>query len=165
MRFKCNNNNARKQCAQHTVSLNATATATATWQVLSSNCREFEDSRVSRDSSGACISRVHLIFHFGLLCAAFITSAPLTPRQSSLAIPLPPFPSGYTYTGRRSQNTSSVCCNFTFYCQVVSNAMLRERERERGCCWPKCLRSCALRANEPTNELCDLPSISGSHKL
>lgn len=128
MRFKCNNNNARKQCSQHTVSLNATATAT--WQVLSSNCREFEDSRVSRDSSGACISRVHLIFHFGLLCAAFITSAPLTPRQSSLAIPLPPF-SLWLHL-HRSQNTSSVCCNFTFYCQVVSNAMLRERERERG---------------------------------
>lgn len=112
MRFKCNNNNARKQCAQHTVSLNATAAATATWQVLSSNCREFEDSRVSRDSSGACISRVHLIFHFGLLCAAFITSAPLTPRQSSLAIPLLPLATLTQVAGRRTLRQSVAISRF-----------------------------------------------------
>lgn len=163
MRFKCNNNNARKQCAQHTVSLNATATATATWQVLSSNCREFEDSRVSRDSSGACISRVHLIFHFGLLCAAFITSAPLTPRQSSRAIPL----SLWLHL-HRSQVAEHFVSLLQFHVLLSSGFkcnVQRERERGGGCCWPKCLRSCALRANEPTNELCDLPSISASHKL
>lgn len=72
---------------------------------------------------------MHLIFHFGLLCAAFITFATddttLRSRGKARSNPWPvllSLPLGYIYTGRRSQDTSSARCNFPFYCQVVSDA-------------------------------------------
>lgn len=72
----------------------------------------------------------NISFRAAMRCFYYLCTADTATKLSRYPSP-PPSPSGYTYTGRRSQNTSSVCCNFTFYCQVVSNAVFRERERER----------------------------------
>lgn len=76
---------------------------------------------------GISYSRVHLIFHFGQQCAAFITFAPLTqlnptPMPLTMAAGSLDPATGTKLRLHRTQDTSSVRCNFTFYCQVVSNA-------------------------------------------
>lgn len=111
----------------------------------SSNCQD--SGRVSQQGFKwlfACISRVHLIFHFGaaMRCFYYLCNADTTTLRSGsnpAAISLPPsLPWGYIYTGRRSQVAEhfatfplqfSVLLSSGFECTTQSSG---QGERGRG---------------------------------